>query len=52
MKRHHRCNLCGRDFESGHELQLHVDRRHPKDDPHWWVVVEEADTLPFESTEP
>jgi hypothetical protein len=40
-KRHHRCNLCGKDFESGDRLRDHVDRRHPKRDLHWWVVVED-----------
>lgn len=47
-KRHHRCNLCGRDFEGGDELRDHVERRHPKRDVRWWVVVEEPDALPFE----
>jgi len=47
-KRHYRCNLCGRDFETGEALRDHIDRRHPKDDVHWWVVAEESDTLPFE----
>jgi len=40
-KRHHRCNLCGKDFETGEELDDHVERRHPKTDVHWWVVAEE-----------
>lgn len=48
MPRHHRCNLCGRDFEDGEDLKAHVKRRHPKADVHWWVVAEEADTIPFE----
>jgi hypothetical protein len=42
-KRHHRCNLCGKDFESGDRLRDHVDRRHPKRDLHWWVVVEDPE---------
>lgn len=42
-KRHHRCNLCGTDFETGRELRDHVERRHPTRDLHWWVVVEEPD---------
>lgn len=42
-KRHHRCNLCGKDFETGEELRDHVHRRHPKADVHWWVVAEEPD---------
>lgn len=48
-KRHHRCNLCGRDFEDGRQLEEHVERRHPKEAPHWWVVVEDpARDLKFE----
>lgn len=42
-KRHHRCNLCGKDFERGSQLQEHVERRHPKTDVHWWVVAETPD---------
>lgn len=41
-KRHNRCNLCGRDFETPDELSDHVERRHPKADVHWWVVAEDA----------
>jgi hypothetical protein len=48
MKRHHRCNRCGRDFADGEALRDHVERRHPKEDLHWWVVVEEPGGLPFE----
>lgn len=40
-KRHHRCNLCGRDFDTESALNDHVERRHPKEDVHWWVVVED-----------
>lgn len=48
-KRHHRCNLCGKDFETGAELETHVERRHPKADLHWWVVVEDPEKgLQFE----
>jgi len=48
-KRHHRCNLCGKDFETGEALEEHIERRHPKEDLHWWVVAEEPDrTLKFE----
>ncbi len=39
-KRHHRCNLCGKDFETGDQFKDHVERRHPKEDLHWWVVAE------------
>jgi len=39
-KRHHRCNLGGKDFQTGKQLENHVDRRHPKKDMHWWVVAE------------
>ncbi|WP_181950684.1 hypothetical protein [Haloferax prahovense] len=39
--RHHRCNRCGRDFDSGERLDEHVERRHPKEDVRWWVVVED-----------
>lgn len=39
-KQHHRCNLCGRDFETGEALRDHVERRHPKADVRWWVVAE------------
>jgi hypothetical protein len=39
-QQHHRCNLCGRDFETGEELKDHIERRHPKEDVHWWVVAE------------
>ncbi|WP_191967136.1 MULTISPECIES: hypothetical protein [Haloferax] len=39
--RHHRCNLCGKDFDAGDQLKDHVKRRHPKDDVRWWVVVED-----------
>lgn len=42
-RRHHRCNLCGRDFESGEGLTDHIERRHPKEDVHWWVVAEAPD---------
>ncbi len=37
---HHRCNLCGRNFEIGETLRTHVERRHPKRDVRWWVVAE------------
>lgn len=47
-KFHHRCNLCGRDFENGAELQAHVRRRHPREDVRWWMVVEDPNVLPFE----
>lgn len=47
-KRHHRCNLCGRDFESGEQLRDHLERRHPERDVHWWVVAEDPSNLPFE----
>ncbi|WP_410766935.1 hypothetical protein [Haloferax sp. DFSO60] len=40
-KRHHRCNLCGKDFDTGDQLNRHVEMRHPKDDVRWWVVVED-----------
>jgi len=39
-QQHHRCNLCGRDFETGEQLKDHIERRHPKEDVHWWVVAE------------
>jgi hypothetical protein len=26
-EKHHRCNLCGKDFESGGQLEDHVERR-------------------------
>lgn len=38
--RHHRGNLCERDFETGEQLEPHVERRHPKADVRWWVVAE------------
>ncbi|USZ72222.1 hypothetical protein [Natronosalvus halobius] len=38
---HHRCNLCGDDFDTGEQLREHVERRHPKRDVHWWVVAED-----------
>jgi hypothetical protein len=47
-KRHHRCNLCGRDFDSGQKLEEHLERRHPEEDYHWWVVAENPQDLPFE----
>ncbi|WP_276299195.1 hypothetical protein [Halorussus lipolyticus] len=47
-KKHHRCNLCGTDFETGDDLEEHVERRHPKKDVHWWVVAEDPRDLPFE----
>ena len=40
-RRHHRCNLCGHDFDTGEQLREHVERRHPKKDVRWWVVVED-----------
>ena len=40
-KKHRRCNLCGRDFDSRTELEEHVERRHPREDVHWWVVAED-----------
>jgi hypothetical protein len=42
-KRHHRRNLCGTDFETGGELEAHVERRHPKAAVHWWVVAEDPE---------
>lgn len=48
-KKHHRCNVCGTDFEDGGELRDHVERRHPKRDVRWWVVVEDPGVLPFEA---
>jgi hypothetical protein len=42
-KRHHRCNLCGSDFETGAALDDHVERRHPREEVRWWVVVERPD---------
>jgi hypothetical protein len=48
VKRHHRCNLCGRDVQSESDLRDHVETRHPKQDYHWWVVAEDPDAdLPF-----
>lgn len=47
-KKHHRCNLCGKDFEGGDQLEEHVERRHPKKDVHWWVVAEDPRDLSFE----
>jgi hypothetical protein len=48
-KRHHRHTLCGKDFQTGGELEDHVERRHPKADVHWWVVAEApARDLAFE----
>ncbi|SEH18122.1 hypothetical protein SAMN04487967_3654 [Natronorubrum sediminis] len=41
QNRHHRCNLCGSDFDTGEQLCEHVERRHPKKDVHWWVVAED-----------
>ena len=38
--RHHRYNLCGKDFPTEHDLEEHIERRHPKEDVHWWVVAE------------
>lgn len=39
--RHHRCNLCGRDFDTGDQLREHVEKRHPKEEVRWWVVAED-----------
>ena len=39
----HRCNLCGRDFDTGGQLREHVERQHPKRDVQWWVVAEDPD---------
>ena len=48
-KIHHRCNLCGRDFDTGDSLRSHVERRHPRENEvRWWMVAEEPETLPFE----
>ena len=49
-KMHHRCNLCGRDFDTGDSLRDHVSRRHPRgeEEVRWWMVVEDPDVLPFE----
>jgi len=41
-KRHHRCNLCGKDFDSGEALRDHLERRHPEEDIHLWEVAEIA----------
>jgi hypothetical protein len=46
--RHHRCNLCGEDFPTERAMEEHVDRRHPKEDVHWWVIADDGD-LPFEA---
>ena len=47
-RHHHRCNLCGRDFETGEALREHVERRHPERDVHWWVAAEDpANDLQF-----
>lgn len=51
-KHHHRCNLCGKDFDTEADLNEHVDRRHPKADVHWWVVAEDhAKDLRFSGEE-
>ncbi|XGI83885.1 C2H2-type zinc finger protein [Halorutilales archaeon Cl-col2-1] len=49
-KEHHRCNICGEDFDNEAELERHIDRRHPEEDVHWWVVAENPEDLPFESS--
>lgn len=33
-EKHHQCNFCRKEFESGDELEEHVERRHPKKDVH------------------
>lgn len=50
-EKHHRCNLCGKDFPTGGDLEDHVERRHPKADLHWWVVADDPRNLPFEVEE-
>lgn len=50
-EKRHRFNLCGTDFETQADLEGHVERRHPKRDVRWWVVVEDPSTLPFEGEE-
>ena len=44
--RHHRWNLCGKDFPTEKDLEEHVERRHPTEDIHWWVVAENPMTTP------
>lgn len=47
-RKRYRCNLCGKDFDTGEQLDTHLERRHPKQDVHWWVVAEDpANELPF-----
>jgi hypothetical protein len=43
VKRHHRCNLCGKEFDTEKQLRDHLERRHPKEDYHWWVVAEDPE---------
>jgi hypothetical protein len=43
VKRHHRCNLCGKEFDTEKQLRDHLKRRHPKEDYHWWVVAEDPE---------
>ncbi|MFB6155353.1 MAG: hypothetical protein ABEJ22_05610 [Haloferacaceae archaeon] len=42
-RRHHRCNLCGKDFDEEAQLREHMERRHPKEDYHWWIVAEDPE---------
>jgi hypothetical protein len=47
-KHHYRCNACGRDFDAHDQLKHHLERRHPEQEAHWWVAVEDPSVLPFE----
>jgi len=43
---HHRCNICGDDYETGALLREHVERSHPSVDVTWWIVAESPESVP------
>lgn len=43
---HHRCNICGDDYETGTLLRDHVERSHPSVDVNWWIVAEPPGSVP------
>ncbi|MFC6764741.1 hypothetical protein [Natrinema soli] len=43
---HHRCNICGDDYETGALLREHVERSHSSVDVTWWIVAESPESVP------
>jgi hypothetical protein len=43
---HHRCNICGDDYETGALLREHIERSHSSVDVTWWIVAESPESVP------